>query len=93
MTRALQRAVGAERAKLSSRAALASVAVAFDSFDNGLDSLEALPKDTALAFLCHHGGRSQQAAEHFRDLGFREVYNVVGGIDAWADIDASVSKY
>ncbi len=72
---------------------LASVAVAFDSFDNGLDALEALPKDTALAFLCHHGGRSQQAAEHFRDLGFREVYNVVGGIDAWADIDAGVSKY
>jgi monothiol glutaredoxin len=28
------------------------------------------------AFLCHHGGRSAQAAEHFRQLGFREVYNV-----------------
>ncbi|MGO4222278.1 Grx4 family monothiol glutaredoxin [Lysobacter sp. TAF61] len=72
---------------------LASVAVAFDTFDNGLDALEGLPKDTALAFLCHHGGRSQQAAEHFRGLGFREVYNIVGGIDAWADIDASVAKY
>ena len=68
--------------------------VAFDSFD-GMASTrcEALPKDTALAFLCHHGGRSQQAAEHFRGLGFREVYNIVGGIDAWADIDAGVPKY
>ena len=47
----------------------------------------------ALAFLCHHGGRSQQAAEHFRGLGFREVYNVVGGIDAWADLDAAHRKY
>ena len=28
---------------------------------------------------------AQQAAEHFRQLGFREVYNVVGGIEAWAN--------
>jgi monothiol glutaredoxin len=73
--------------------AMASAPVAFDSFDHGLDALEALPKDTALAFLCHHGGRSQQAAEHFRGLGFRQVYNVVGGIDAWADLDAAIGKY
>ncbi len=73
--------------------ALAAAPVAFDTFDDGLASLEALPKDTPLAFLCHHGGRSQQAAEHFRKLGFREVYNVVGGIDAWADVDAGIAKY
>ena len=73
--------------------ALAAAPVAFDTFDNGLDSLEALPRDTALAFLCHHAGRSQQAAEHFRGLGFREVYNVVGGIDAWADLNPAVAKY
>lgn len=72
---------------------LASATVAFDTFDNGLDALEALPRDTALAFLCHHGGRSQQAAEHFRGLGFREVYNVVGGIDAWADLEPAIGKY
>ncbi|MDI9237794.1 Grx4 family monothiol glutaredoxin [Lysobacter sp. LF1] len=72
---------------------LASAPVAFDTLDHGVESLEALPKDTPLAFLCHHGGRSQQAAEHFRNLGFREVYNIVGGIDAWADIDAGVPKY
>lgn len=73
--------------------ALAAAPVAFDTIDHGLASLEALPKDAALAFLCHHGGRSQQAAEHFRNLGFREVYNVVGGIDAWADFDAAIAKY
>lgn len=73
--------------------ALASAPVAFDTLDHGTGSLEALPKDTPLAFLCHHGGRSQQAAEHFRNLGFREVYNIVGGIDAWADVDAGVPKY
>jgi monothiol glutaredoxin len=61
--------------------------------DDGLAALEQLPKDTALAFLCHHGGRSGQAAEHFRRSGFTEVYNVAGGIDAWADADPSIGKY
>lgn len=73
--------------------AIARVGIAFDTFDGGTDALEGLPKDTPLAFLCHHGGRSAQAAEHFRQLGFREVYNIEGGIDAWADLDASIPKY
>ena len=73
----------------------AAAAVPFKTFDgNGRAELEALPKDTALAFLCRSGGRSQQAAEEFLALGFRNVYNVVGGINAWADeVDASLTKY
>jgi monothiol glutaredoxin len=56
--------------------------------------LEKLPRDTKLVFHCHHGGRSQQAAEHFRGLGFRDVSNVSGGIDAWSrEIDPSVPRY
>ena len=55
--------------------------------------LEGLARDTPLAFLCHRGGRSAQAAEHFRQLGFTEVYNVVGGIDAWSDADAGIPRY
>jgi len=73
--------------------AMASVTVPFMTLDGGLAPFESLAKDTPLAFLCHHGNRSQQAAEHFRQQGFREVYNVVGGIDAWADVDESVPKY
>lgn len=58
------------------------------------DRLAALPKDTPLAFLCHHGNSSRQAAEHFRGLGFTAVFNVEGGMDAWAtEIDASVPRY
>lgn len=61
---------------------------------NSLAELAALPKDRALAFLCHHGNSSRQVAEHFRALGFTEVYNVEGGIDAWAaQIDPSVPRY
>jgi monothiol glutaredoxin len=53
-----------------------------------------LPKDTTLLFHCHHGQRSQQAAMHFLELGFRNVYNVVGGIEAWSrEVDPSIPRY
>ncbi|WP_312239031.1 Grx4 family monothiol glutaredoxin [Stenotrophomonas sp.] len=67
----------------------------FETFDgDNRARLEALPKDTALAFLCHHGGRSAQAAEQFRALGFSKVHNITGGIDAWSnEVDNSVPKY
>ncbi|OGT60735.1 MAG: monothiol glutaredoxin, Grx4 family [Gammaproteobacteria bacterium RIFCSPHIGHO2_12_FULL_63_22] len=58
------------------------------------DRLAALPKDLPLAFLCHHGNSSRQAAEHFRGLGFHDIYNVEGGIDAWAtEVDPKVPRY
>jgi len=57
-------------------------------------ALEKLGLDTRLVFHCHHGGRSQKAAEHFASLGFRNVYNVVGGIDAWSlEVDPDVPRY
>jgi len=56
--------------------------------------IESLPRDTRLVLHCHHGGRSQQAAEQFVALGFTRVYNVVGGIDAWSqEIDPEVPRY
>ena len=73
--------------------AIASAPVPFETLDGGAAALEALPKDTPLAFLCHHGGRSAKAAEHFRQLGFTEVYNVSGGIDAWAEGEPGIPKY
>lgn len=73
--------------------ALAEAPVAHRNFDDGVEELEALPKDTALAFLCQAGARSAQAAEHFRALGFKELYNVAGGIVAWADLDPAVARY
>lgn len=58
------------------------------------DHIMGLPKDTPLYFHCHHGGRSQQAAEFFINQGFKEVYNVEGGIDAWSrDVDTDVPRY
>src|SRR5438309_1507568 len=47
------------------------------------DELMLLDRDTLLAFHCHHGVRSQQAAEYFRAQGFRNLCNLAGGIDDW----------
>jgi monothiol glutaredoxin len=56
--------------------------------------IEALPRDTVLVLHCHHGGRSQQAAEQFISLGFTQVFNVIGGIDAWCqEIDPDSPRY
>ena len=57
-------------------------------------ALMAMDKDTPLVFHCHHGGRSQTAAEAFAQRGFRNVHNMVGGIDAWAlHVDNTVPRY
>jgi monothiol glutaredoxin len=58
------------------------------------EKLATLSKDTPLYFHCHHGGRSRQAAEHYLRQGFKKVYNVAGGIDAWSvEVDPSVKRY
>ncbi|MGE8225704.1 MAG: rhodanese-like domain-containing protein, partial [Stenotrophomonas sp.] len=38
--------------------------------------------------------RSAQAASQFLALGFTNVFNITGGIDAWSEnVDNSVPKY
>jgi monothiol glutaredoxin len=73
--------------------ALAALALPFAHFDDGVEEVEAIDKATPLAFLCHHGNRSGQAAEHFRALGFSEVYNISGGIEAWSAFDPAIPRY
>ncbi len=78
-----------------SERALASVAVPFTGLDgDGLQRILTLPRDLPLACLCHHGIRSAQAAEYFLTHGFTEVYNVRGGIEAWArEVDPAIPRY
>ncbi|HUA81435.1 MAG TPA: Grx4 family monothiol glutaredoxin [Dyella sp.] len=62
--------------------------------EEGYSALANLPKDTPLAFMCHHGISSRGVAERFAAHGFTQVYSVDGGIDAWAaEIDTSVPRY
>jgi monothiol glutaredoxin len=62
--------------------------------EEGYGAIAALPKDTALAFICHHGISSQSAAERFAAHGFTNLHNVEGGMDAWSQqIDPTVPRY
>jgi monothiol glutaredoxin len=66
--------------------------VMFD--DAAMATAEALPKETPIAFYCHHGNRSRGAAEHFIKQGFKTVYNLGGGIDGWSkDVDPKIPRY
>lgn len=53
-----------------------------------------LDKDKEYVLQCHSGSRSMQAAMLLQQLGFANVSNLSGGIDAWsAHIDPSVPRY
>ncbi|AKF09981.1 Grx4 family monothiol glutaredoxin [Sandaracinus amylolyticus] len=53
-----------------------------------------LDRATTLVLYCHHGVRSRAAAEHCVRMGFRDVWNVEGGIEAWSTrVDPKVARY
>jgi len=62
--------------------------------EEGYDALANLPRDTPLAFICHHGMSSRAMADRFAAHGFSNVHNVEGGMDAWAlEVDDKVPRY
>jgi rhodanese-related sulfurtransferase len=49
---------------------------------------------STIAVLCHHGGRSERVAAFLSARGFAHVFNVEGGIDAYAArIEPSLARY
>lgn len=56
--------------------------------------LQELEPATPLVVMCHSGGRSRRVAEFLAASGFEEIYNLAGGIDAWAEqLDPTVPRY
>lgn len=54
----------------------------------------ALDKAGSYVLICHLGSRSGMACQFLRSLGFRNVRNFEGGIDAWStEVDAGVRRY
>ena len=51
-----------------------------DTFRNDLDKLD---KNKTYIIYCRSGGRSGNALNIMKELDFREVYNVLGGITKW----------
>ncbi len=56
--------------------------------------LQELPADTDIVVVCHHGMRSLQVANFLKQSGLERVYNLSGGIAAWAEqVDADMPRY
>lgn len=56
--------------------------------------IQTLDRSAPIGFHCHHGVRSLSAAEHYARLGFKNLYNLQGGIDGWSVmVDPSVRRY
>ncbi len=55
--------------------------------------LESLDRSRAIIVYCHHGVRSDMAAEWLRSQGF-PARNLAGGIDRWSrEVDPSIPRY
>ena len=62
--------------------------------DEMMERLMELDRTTPIVCQCHHGVRSRNAASQLVAIGFREVYNLTGGIAAWsASVDPRVPTY
>jgi len=48
-----------------------------------IDKVNALDKNAPTVVYCKVGGRSATACAAMADLGFKELYNLQGGYDAW----------
>lgn len=53
-----------------------------------------LNPDDEIVLLCHHGTRSMKAATILKEKGFKNVLNLKGGIDEWAEkLDPEMARY
>ena len=44
--------------------------------------------------ICHHGIRSRQVAKYLESLGFTNLINLTGGVEAWADqVEPGMKRY
>jgi rhodanese-related sulfurtransferase len=56
--------------------------------------VDAIDDARPIVCICHHGTRSLQVAMALEHRGCREVYNLAGGVAAWArDVDPTMSTY
>lgn len=54
------------------------------------DDLGTLDREVPYLLYCRSGNRSAQAREMMRELGFLEVYEIDGGINAWSQASLGV---
>ena len=58
------------------------------------DQVDQLDRSHPTVVICHHGTRSLQVVAFLERLGFENLHNLQGGIDAWArQVDTRVALY
>ena len=56
--------------------------------------LAELSPDDEIVAICHHGGRSMQVAMFLERQGYSTLFNLMGGVDAWAtEVDPNLPRY
>ena len=58
--------------------------------DDFSENVEKLDKNTPIVLYCRSGKRSSKSANKLSKLGFKEIYNLQGGILDWIEIGNSV---
>ncbi|HEX8966420.1 MAG TPA: rhodanese-like domain-containing protein [Chloroflexota bacterium] len=54
--------------------------------------LAEIPRDREVLLICRSGNRSGAAQRQLLRLGYQQVYNVAGGMNAWAGAGLPVSR-
>lgn len=53
-----------------------------------------LDPEREIVVVCHHGGRSMQVAMFLERKGYGKVFNLTGGVEAWAcEIEPDMRRY
>ena len=55
--------------------------------ENIEDFVRATQLNDPLLVYCYHGNSSQPAAEYFFNRGFKSVYHLIGGFEAWCSLE------
>jgi rhodanese-related sulfurtransferase len=68
-------------------------AVHIPTSEIGVRTEELNPEDEIVVY-CHQGVRSAAVAQFLRQLGFKNVKNLMGGLDYWArSVDPGMRRY
>jgi len=70
-----------------------SIHIPMQTVPNKLNELEKYKSDTVV-LICRSGRRSDQIGHFLEEMGFSDIINLVGGMNAWAtDVDTSMTVY
>lgn len=82
-----------EQVELKNGVIEGAIHVPMQSIPGQLNALEKHKNDT-IVLICRSGKRSQQVGDFMEQMGFTDVINLSGGMNAWAkDVDSSMSVY